>query len=121
MIRGSPATLEWTISLSTEEKLKADRFSLIILEREMFLYSNLWQIMAVKHFAGGFHQEIGNDDTFDVIPGNDMTLQLKNITDTDATRFRCSFLSSFAAPRSIAELEIKGTTLPRSEICTQIS
>ena len=122
VIRGSPATLEWTISLSTEEKLKADRFSLIILEREMFLYSNLWQIMAVKHFSGGFHQEIGNDDTFDVIPGNDdMTLQLKNITDTDATRFRCSFLSSFAAPRSITELEIKGTTLPRSEICTQIS
>ena len=120
VIRGSPATLEWTISLSTEEKSKADRFSLIILEREMFLYSNLWQIMAVKHFFGGVHQEIGNDDTFDVIPGNDMTLQLKNITDTDATRFRCAFLSSFAAPRSIIELEIKGTTLPRSEICTQI-
>ena len=120
VIRGSTATLEWTISLSTEEKSKADRFSLIILEREMFLYSNLWQIMAVKHFFGGVHQEIGNDDTFDVIPGNDMTLQLKNITDTDATRFRCTFLSSFAAPRSIIELEIKGMTLPRSEICTQM-
>ena len=121
VIRGLPATLQWTISLSTEEKLKADRFSILILEREMFLYSNLWQIMAVKHFSGGVHQEIGNDDSFDVIPGNDMTLQLKNITDTDATRFRCSFLSSFAAPRSIIELEIKGTILPRPEICTQIS
>ena len=64
--------------------------------------------MAVKQFSGGFHQEIGSDDTFDVIPGNDMTLQLKNITDTDATRFRCTFISSFAAPMSIVELEIKG-------------
>lgn len=117
--RGSPATLEWTISLSTEEKLKADRFSLIILEREMFLYSNLWRIMAVKQFSSGVHQEIGNDDTFDVIPGNDMTLKLKNITDTDATRFRCTFLSSFAAPKSIIEVEIEGEILPRSEICAQ--
>lgn len=117
--RGSPATLEWTISLSTEEKLKADRFSLIILEREMFLYSNLWRIMAVKQFSSGVHQEIGNDDTFDVIPGNDMTLKLKNITDTDSTRFRCTFLSSFAAPKSIIEVEIEGEILPRSEICAQ--
>jgi len=112
VIRGSPATLEWTISLSTEEKLRADRFSLLILEREMFLYSNLWQIMAVKQFSGGVHQEIGNDDTFDVVPGSDMTLLLKNITDTDATRFRCTFLSSFAAPKSIIVLEIKGKILP---------
>ena len=106
--RGLPATLEWTVSLTTEETLKASRFSLIILEREMFLYSNLWQIMAVKQFSSGVHQEIGNDDTFDVIPGNDMTLKLKNVTDTDATRFRCTFLSSFAAPKSIIEVEIKG-------------
>ena len=77
----------------------------------MFLYSNLWQIMAVKQFSGGVHQEIGNDDTFDVIPGSDMTLRLKNITDTDGTRFRCTFLSSFAAPKSIIELEIKGEIL----------
>ena len=74
----------------------------------MFLYSNLWQIMAVKQFSGGVHHEIGSDNTFDVIPGNDMTLQIKNITDTDATRFRCTFLSSFAAPKSIIEVEIKG-------------
>ena len=100
--------------------MKADRFSLIILEREMFLYSNLWQIMAVKQFSVGVYQEIGNDDTFDIIPGNDMALQLKNITDTDATRFRCTFLSSFAAPKSIIEVEIKGEILPRLEICTQI-
>ena len=120
VIRGSPTRLEWTISLSIEEKLKADRFSLIILEREMFLYSNLWQIMAVKQFPGGVHQEIGNDDTFDIIPRNDMTLLLKNITDTDATRFRCTFLSSFATPRSITEVEIIGEILPRLEICTQI-
>ncbi|KAL9964706.1 hypothetical protein ACROYT_G028382 [Oculina patagonica] len=105
--RGSPATLEWTVSLTTEETLTANRFSLIILEREMFLYSNLWQVMAVKQFSSGVHQEIGNDDTFDVIPGNDMTLKLKNVTDTDATRFRCTFLSSFAAPKSIIEVEIK--------------
>ena len=108
---GLAATLEWTVSLSTEEKSRADRFSLILLEREMFLYSNLWQIMAVKQFSGGVHQEIGNDETFDVIPGSDMTLQLKNITDTDGTRFRCTFLSSFAAPKSIIELEIKGEIL----------
>ena len=88
--------------------MKAERFSLIILERELFLYSNVWQIMAVKQFSGGVHQEIGNDDTFDIIPGSDMTLQLKNITDTDATRFRCTFFSSFAVPKSIIVLEIKG-------------
>lgn len=74
----------------------------------MFLYSNLWQIMAVKQFSSGVHQEIGNDDTFDVTSGSDMILQLKNVTDTDATRFRCTFLSSFAAPKSIIEVEIKG-------------
>ena len=67
--------------------------------------------MAVKQFSSGVHQEIGNHDTFDVIPGNDMTLQLKNITDTDATRFRSTFLSSFAAPKSVVELEIKGGIL----------
>ena len=106
--RGSPATLEWTVSLTTEEILRANRFSLLLLEREKFLYSNLWQIMAVKQFSSGVHQEIGNDDTFDVILGNDMTLKLKNVTDTDATRFRCTFLSSFAAPKSIIEVEIKG-------------
>ena len=111
MYRGSPAILEWTVSLLTEEKSRSDRFALILLEREMFLYSNLWQIMVVKQFSSGVHQEIGNEDTFDVIPGNDMTLQLKNVTDTDATRFRCSFLSSFAAPKSIVELEIKGEIL----------
>ena len=109
--RGSSATLEWTVSLSAEEKSRSDRFALILLEREMFLYSNLWQIMVVKQFSSGVHQEIGNDDAFDVIPGNDMKLQLKNITDTDATRFRCTFLSSFAAPKSIVELEIKGEVL----------
>ena len=109
--RGSPAILEWAVSLSTEEKSRSDRFALIILEREMFLYSNLWQIMVVKQFSSGVHQEIGNDGAFDVIPENDMTLQLKNITDTDATRFRCTFLSSFAAPKSIVELEIKGEIL----------
>ncbi|KAJ7371577.1 hypothetical protein OS493_024252 [Desmophyllum pertusum] len=96
---GSPATLEWTISLTSEETSRANRFALIIVEREMFLYCNLWQIMAVKQFSSGVHKEIGNDDTFDVIPGNDMTLKLNNVTDIDATRFRCTFLSSFAAPR----------------------
>lgn len=109
--RGSPATLEWKVSLSTEETLRANRFALILLEREMFLYSNLWQIMAVKQVSSEVHQEIGNEDTFDVIPGNAMTLKLKNVTDTDATRFRCTFLSSFAAPKSIIEMEIKGEIL----------
>ena len=87
----------------------------------MFLYSNIWRIIAVKQFSGGVYQKIGNDDAFDIIPGNDMTLQLKNITDTDATRFRCTFFSSFAVPKSIIVLEIKGKMLPRLEICTQIS
>ena len=68
--------------------------------------------MAVKQFSSGVHKEIGNDDTFDVIPGNDMTLKLNNVTDTDATRFRCTFLSSFAAPKSIIEVEIKGELIP---------
>ena len=64
--------------------------------------------MVVKQFSVGFHQAIGNQDTFDVIPGNDMTLRLNNVTDTDLTRFRCTFLSSFAAPISIIQVEIKG-------------
>ena len=77
----------------------------------MFLYSDLWQIMAVKQVSSGVHREIGNDDTFDVIPGNAMTLRLKNVTDTDVTRFRCTFLSSFAAPKSIIEVEIKSESM----------
>ena len=105
---GSSATLDWTVSLTQDETLKASRFSLILLERERFLYSNQWQIMVVKQFSGGFHQAIGGQDTFDVIPGNDMTLRLNNVTDTDLTRFRCTFLSSFAAPNSIIQMEIKG-------------
>ena len=119
--RGLPATLEWTISLTTEEKRKADRFSLILLEREKFLYSNQWQIMAVKQFSNGIHQEIGNEDTFDVIPGKDMALKLNNVTDTDATRFRCTFLSSFAAPKSIIEVDIKGMLTPLRKTCTNKS
>ena len=96
------------MSLTAEETLKANRFSLVILEREMFLYSNRWQVMVVKQFSGGAFQEVGDKDTFDVIPENDMTLKLNNVTDTDATRFRCSFLSSFSTPKSIIQVEIKG-------------
>ena len=106
--RGSPAILEWTVSLNREETEKANLFSLIVLEREMFLYSNRWQIMAVKVFSGGAFQEVGNKDTFNVIPGSDMKLKLNNVTDTDGTRFRCTFLSSFAAPKSIIQIDIKG-------------
>ena len=106
--RGSPAMLEWTVSLNREETEKANLFSLIVLEREMFLYSNRWQIMAVKVFSGGAFQEVGNKDTFNVIPGSDMKLKLNNVTDTDGTRFRCTFLSSFAAPKSIIQIDIKG-------------
>ena len=106
--RGSPAILEWTVSLNREETEKANLFSLIVLEREMFLYSNRWQIMAVKVFSGGAFQEVGNKDTFNIIPGSDMKLKLNNVTDTDGTRFRCTFLSSFAAPKSIIQVDIKG-------------
>ena len=106
--RGSPAILEWTVSLNREETEKANLFSLIVLEREMFLYSNRWQIMAVKVFSGGAFQEVGNKDTFNIIPGSDMKLKLNNVTDTDGTRFRCTFLSSFAAPMSIIQIDIKG-------------
>ena len=109
--RGSPITLEWTISLTKEEKRRADRFSLILLEREKFLYSNQWQIMAVKQYYNGIYQEIDDEDTFDVIPGKDMALKLNNVTDTDASRFRCTFLSSFASPKSIIEVEIEGESL----------
>ena len=108
---GAPATLQWTVSLTAEETSKANRFSLIILEREMFLYSNLWQIMAVKQFSGGVYQEVGNTDTFDVIQGNDMKLRLNNVTDTDGTRFRCTFLSSFSAPKSIIRVQITGKAM----------
>ena len=106
--RGSPAILEWTVSLNREETEKANLFSLIVLEREMFLYSNRWQIMAVKVFSGGAFQDVGNKDTFNIIPGSDMKLKLNNVTDTDGTRFRCTFLSSFAAPKSIIQVDIKG-------------
>lgn len=106
--KDSPVTLEWTASLTTDEKLRANRFSLILLEREMFLYSNRWQVMVVKAFLGGMHKEIGNHSSFDVIPGNDMSVRLKKVTDTDLTRFRCTFVSSFAAPKSIIRVEIKG-------------
>lgn len=99
------------MSLTAEETSKANRFSLIILEREMFLYSNLWQIMAVKQFSGGVYQEVGNADTFDVIQGSDMKLQLNNVTDTDGTRFRCTFLSSFSAPKSIIRVQITGKAM----------
>ena len=74
--------------------------------------------MVVKQFSNGIHQEIGNEDTFDVIPGKDMALKLNNVTDTDATRFRCTFLSSFAAPKSIIEVEIEGEFLPFVDLLT---
>ena len=77
----------------------------------MFLYSDQWQVMVVKQFSSGVYQEIGCQDTFNVIPGYDLKLRLNNVTDTDATRFRCTFLSSFAAPKSIIQVEIKGEVL----------
>ena len=82
----------------------------------MFIYSNRWQVMAIKQFSSGAHKEVGKHDTFDVIPGNDMTLRLNNVTDTDLTRFRCTFLSSFAAPKSILQVEIKGKGVWRLSI-----
>ena len=67
--------------------------------------------MAVKQYYNGIYQEIDDEDTFDVIPGKDMALKLNNVTDTDASRFRCTFLSSFASPKSIIEVEIEGESL----------
>ena len=67
--------------------------------------------MAVKQYYNGIYQEIDDEDTFDVIPGKDMVLKLNNVTDTDASRFRCTFLSSFASPKSIIEVEIEGESL----------
>lgn len=63
--------------------------------------------MVVKS-SSGVYEKVGSQDTFDVIPGNDLKLRLNNVTDTDATRFRCTFLSSFAAPKSVIQVEIKG-------------
>ena len=74
----------------------------------MFLFSNQWQVMAIKRLYGGEYVEIGARNTFDIIPGSDMTLRLKNVTDTDLTRFRCTLLSSLAAPKSIMKLEVQG-------------
>ena len=65
--------------------------------------------MAVKQFSGGVYQEVGNTDTFDVI--HDMKLRFNNVTDTDGTRFRCTFLSSFSAPKSIIRVQITGKAM----------
>lgn len=97
---GSPVTLEWNVSLTREEKTKANRFSFILVERELFLYSDQWQIIVVKQYLGASTQEIDKRDSFDVIPGNDVTIRVKNVTELDLTRFRCTFFSSFAAPKS---------------------
>ena len=83
----------------------------------MFLLSDQWQIMAVKQFSSGVYQEVGNVDTFDIIPGNnDMTLKLLNITDRDGTRFRCTFFASFAAPRSTIQVGLKGERVHQQDI-----
>ncbi|XP_068733580.1 uncharacterized protein [Montipora capricornis] len=106
--QGSPATLAWTLlSLTPQESSAVNQFGFILLERELFLFSNQWQVMAIKRLYGGEYVEIGARNTFDVIPGSDMTLRLKNVTDTDLTRYRCTLISSLAAPKSIMKLEVQ--------------
>ena len=105
---GSPALLQWNVSLTVEERRRASSFSFILVERELFLYSNQWKIIVVKQYIGHSSMEVGKHDTFDFVSGNDVTIRLKNISDTDLTRFRCTFLSSFSAPKSIIHVDIKG-------------
>ena len=58
--------------------------------------------------------KVGKNDTFDFVSGNDVTIRLKNIRDTDLTRFRCTFLSSFSAPKSVILVDIRGEI---SQLC----
>ena len=110
----SSALLQWNVSLTTEEKRRANSFSFILVERELFLYSDQWKIIVVKQYFEGSSVKVGKHDTFDFVSGNDVTIRLKNISDTDLTRFRCTFLSSFSAPKSIIHVDIKGEI---SQLC----
>ena len=111
---GSSALLQWNVSLTVEEKRRASSFSFILVERELFLYSDQWKIIVVKQYFEGSSVKVGKNDTFDFVSGNDVTIRLKNIRDTDLTRFRCTFLSSFSAPKSVIHVDVKGEI---SQLC----
>lgn len=111
---GSSALLQWNVSLTVEEKRRASSFSFILVERELFLYSDQWKIIVVKQYFEGSSVKVGKNDTFDFVSGNDVTIRLKNIRDTDLTRFRCTFLSSFSAPKSVILVDIRGEI---SQLC----
>ena len=105
---GSPANLSWDFSLSPEERQRADVFSLIIWEQEKYLYSDEWMVLAIKQPVVSLNHIVKKNKAISVIEGKPASLALGQVTERDLTRFRCTFFSSFAAPKSIIQLSIAG-------------
>lgn len=105
---GSPANLSWDFSLSPEERQRADVFSLIIWEQEKYLYSDEWMVLAIKQPVVSLNHIVKKNKAISVIEGKPASLALGQVTERDLTRFRCTFFSSFAAPKNIIQLSIAG-------------
>ena len=103
---GSSTDLTWTFDLSPEEQQRAKVFSLIIWEREEYLFSDQWLVLAIKQPMTQLSRVVGGAVT--VLGDEPASLRLSNVTITDLTRFRCTFFSSFSAPRSVMQLSMPG-------------
>lgn len=105
---GSGLTLHWSYTLNDTERQKASEFSLVIIEKESQIFSNQWQGLAVQIPFSHVKRKISQASDIRFLPGDGAGLVLYNATDQGITRYRCTFLSGFSAPKQVIMPNIRG-------------
>lgn len=105
---GGNISLQWTYILTQHEQKQAQLFSLITIDKERYLYGNEWITLAVKAPLGGFYHPVVRSPLIQLTQDQGVGLVIYNVTSRSETRYRCTFISGFPAPRSIVTPNIKG-------------
>ncbi|XP_031568094.1 uncharacterized protein LOC116302847 [Actinia tenebrosa] len=106
---GSSLTLRWSYTLTDREHQQATEFSLVVIEKERQIYSNQWQGIAVKIPFSWVKKKISQSSNIRLLQGQGAGIIFYNATDQDITRYRCTFLSGFSAPKKVIMPNIRVT------------
>ena len=98
---GSPAVMQWRYKLTASEQQLAKDFSMLLWERETSLDSNEWITVAALQPSSG--KKVRTDSNIEL--RNNLTLYINRMESFYFSRFRCSFISSFAS--SFSDLVVK--------------
>lgn len=105
---GGNISLRWTYTLSNFEQQQASIYSLVIIEQERYLYSDNWITLAVKLPEFRISKIVSNNGRVSFQDGAGVGIEVYNVTDTEETRYRCTFISGFPSSRSIIVPDFKG-------------